>query len=483
MRIPSPHSRRPLRLVALTTVMALALTGCFVRPHDYDGDKTADVVYIVATGTNAGAWVQDGVATPLWAGMRTDVNVGGDYDNDGKWEPAELQGRDWYSSKLAAPIHYDPVGLPTAYPEFPNFDPANPITTGAKILPVPADYDGDGDTDPAYYAVVDGTWWIQGRAGSTQYGTPPNRNGHLDWDVPVPADYDGDLKADIAVFHPTDHSFHILQSKTGTERVVRFSNIAALMPVVADYDGDGKADPAVSNTTGTAWWLTPDTATPTYVFTSPTFATANGYPVVADYDGDKKADLALYDMANHLVRARIGGVETHHRHAAVGHGRPARVPAGRDRQLRPADLLRQVPGGPVPGQPQPGPDPQLAGVPARAGALRPRRRSRGGHRMDVQHRRVEPTRLADALLHRTALQPCGPRRLRRQRDHGAGRDRRDRQRAALGHPDAVDPARPPALHDRPLPGLVRRRQRRLPGRPGARSLRRLRPPDPGRRTT
>ena len=89
---------------------------------------------------------------------------------------------------------------------------------------MPADYDGDGDTDPAYYAVVDGTWWINGRAGSTQFGTPPIHSGLIDWDVPVPGDYDGDLKADIAVFHPADHSFHILQSKTGTERVVSFPN-------------------------------------------------------------------------------------------------------------------------------------------------------------------------------------------------------------------------------------------------------------------
>ena len=64
---PQPPPRRPLRLVALTTVMALALTGCFVRPHDYDGDKTADVVYIVATGPTPGLGPGRGVH-PLWAG-------------------------------------------------------------------------------------------------------------------------------------------------------------------------------------------------------------------------------------------------------------------------------------------------------------------------------------------------------------------------------------------------------------------------------
>ena len=37
----------PVRLVAMTTLMAVALSGCFVRPNDYDGDKKADIVYIV----------------------------------------------------------------------------------------------------------------------------------------------------------------------------------------------------------------------------------------------------------------------------------------------------------------------------------------------------------------------------------------------------------------------------------------------------
>jgi hypothetical protein len=292
-----------VKLVALAAVMALAVAACNVKPNDYDGDKKADIVYI-AGGPSGGAWVQDGVATPLWAGMRS-IDVGGDYDNDGKWEPAELVGRDWFSSKLAAPIHYDPPGLPSATPDWPTGSGG----AGAAVLPVPADYDGDGDTDPAYYALVDGTWWINGRAGSTQFGTPPIHSGHLDWDVPVPGDYDGDLKADLAVFHPTDHTFHILQSKTSTERVVAFPAMAALMPVPADYDGDGRTDPAVANTLGTTWWLTPDTTTPTFTFpSSPSFA--GGHPVVADYDGDSKADPAAYDAGTGIVQARIGGVAT-----------------------------------------------------------------------------------------------------------------------------------------------------------------------------
>ena len=297
-----PPSRRWTGVAVLTTAALLA-AACNVKPNDYDGDKKADVVYI---GTG-GAWMQAGNPTPLWAGLRSDDTVGGDYDNDGKWEPAELVGRDWYSSKLATPIHYDPAGLPTVAPDWPSPTQGSTPT----ILPVPADYDGDGDTDPAYYALADGTWWINGRAGSTQFGTPPNHNGHLDWDVPVPADYDGDKKADIAVFSPRDHLFRILQSKTGTERIVRFPHAAALMPMPADYDGDGTTDPAVANTSGTVWWLTPDTTTPTYTFTDPPVGTSDStYPVVADYDADAKADPAVYDYSTRVVRGRVGGSET-----------------------------------------------------------------------------------------------------------------------------------------------------------------------------
>jgi len=294
--------RRTSALIGVVTVGALLAAACNVRPHDYDGDKKADIVYTTG-GAAGGAWMQVGVTTPLWAGLRGDA-VGGDYDNDGTWEPAELLGRDWYSSKLAAPIHFDPAGLPTAAPAWP----ASAHGGGGAILPVPADYDGDGDTDPAYYAVVDGTWWISGQASATPYGTPPALTGGLDWDIPVPADYDGDKKADIAVFHPTDSTFHILQSKTGTERIVQVGAARGNLPVPADYDGDGRADPAVTDPTGHVWWITPGTSTPDFSFTSTPVGYA--YPVAADYDGDGRADPAVYDNRSRVLEARIGGSNT-----------------------------------------------------------------------------------------------------------------------------------------------------------------------------
>ena len=147
--------------------------------------------------------------------------------------------------------------------------------------------------------------------GFTQYGTPPNHNGGLDWDVPVPADYDGDLHADIAVFHPTDHSFHILLSKTGTERIVAVPERCRGHAGAGRLHGDNITDPAVSDIAGTTWWLTPDTPTPTYTFPvvpPPRPATPIRSPLTTTATRRPTRRTTPLGLPSGTVHARIGGV-------------------------------------------------------------------------------------------------------------------------------------------------------------------------------
>jgi len=276
-------NRRVLALAALVAVVAAA---CQAVPYDYTGDRKADPVYVTSPGND---WFRVGQSTPLLTGQPGDVAVSGDYDGHGTWEPAALRGTSWVSTALASPITYSPrlptgpVGLPWVwYQQTPH--PANPLPS---VIPVPADYDGDGTTDPAYWSQVNGTWWIRGQQGKVAFGIAPKDNGTMLWDVPVPADYDGDGKADIAIYRPSDSTFRI----KSTGQVIQVGTPGDV-PVPADYDGDGKADPATYRLITNQWFIAGRPDPIVIPLSSPG---STGYPAPADYDGDGHVDPALID--------------------------------------------------------------------------------------------------------------------------------------------------------------------------------------------
>ena len=275
------------RLAALVSVVALVAVACVAAPYDYTGDRKADPVYVTYP---SGDWLRMGESTPLLTGQPGDVAVSGDYDGNGIWEPAVLRGTDWVSSALAAPIHYapplptGPVGLPWLwYQQTPH--PTNALPA---VIPVPADYDGDHTTDPAYWSQVDGTWWIEGQPSPVSFGIPPTDDGTLLWDVPVPADYDGDGKADIAIYRPSDSTFRIWS----TGQIIQIGTPGDI-PVPADYDGDGKAEPATYRVITGEWTIA---GHPDPIVVAPSNQYDAAYPVPADYDGDKHADPAVIDI-------------------------------------------------------------------------------------------------------------------------------------------------------------------------------------------
>jgi Bacterial Ig domain/Putative Ig domain len=110
--------------------------------------------------------------------------------------------------------------------------------------PVQGDFDGDGRDDPATYRASTGEWRVWRSSANYVVQTPIVWGAGSD--VPVPADYDGDHRTDIAVYRLATGTWHVLLSSTNlqTSLDVVWGN-ASDRPEPIDYDGDGRADLAL----------------------------------------------------------------------------------------------------------------------------------------------------------------------------------------------------------------------------------------------
>ena len=97
---------------------------------------------------------------------------------------------------------------------------------------MPADYDGDGRTDPAVYVPDTGAWFILNSRGG--YTTFQMITFGLSTDIPVPSDFDGDGKADLALYR--SGSWLVLTSRssyTATMTTIPWG-LATDIPVAGD---------------------------------------------------------------------------------------------------------------------------------------------------------------------------------------------------------------------------------------------------------
>lgn len=156
------------------------------------------------------------------------------------------------------------------------------------------DFDGDAKSD--YSAIENVSGQMIWHNFKTTNGYTATNFGLFADDIPVPGDYDGDGQTDIAVWRNSNGDYYYLESSTGTFRAVHFGATGDNPKVAQDYDGDGKTDFAVTRKENglLVWYILRSTAG----FMGQHFGLENDRALHGgDFDGDGKDDIAVYRPA------------------------------------------------------------------------------------------------------------------------------------------------------------------------------------------
>jgi hypothetical protein len=104
----------------------------------------------------------------------------------------------------------------------------------ATVITTTGDFDGDGRADTAYFYPATSSWYVvlaASRVASDNGGTGQWYTFGSGSMIPVAADYDGDGQTDLALFDPATHLFWIRRSTTQTLVSISLPN-AGSVPVL-----------------------------------------------------------------------------------------------------------------------------------------------------------------------------------------------------------------------------------------------------------
>jgi hypothetical protein len=176
----------------------------------------------------------------IWTGgVPGDLPVPADYDGDGDTDVAVFRGGAWLFFDYA-------TGIMTSS-----------VWTGTTGTPVPLDYDGDGRAELSVYA--GGPWHFYNDDGTYLKGI---WTGGVSGDVPVPGDYDGNGTDEVVVFRGGAWLFFNFQTGVNDHGVWTGAAVyqgKPFQPAPLDLDGDGSLEFTIY--TGGPWHLYRDDGT------------------------------------------------------------------------------------------------------------------------------------------------------------------------------------------------------------------------------
>lgn len=263
----------------------------------FDGLGGADIAVVRGS---TGEWVtQDESQTEtslleLRFNPTQDALAPADYDGDGLTDPAVWYGNGDFFYRLSS-LYYKQSGFFW-----------HPKSTDEKA--VPGDYDGDNISDLAAWRASDGKWIIHRSSDNTDVEI--SWGGGSFGDIPAPGDYDNDGKTDVAVWRSSTGYWYVLKSSDGSFTSVQFGAKEDI-PVQGDYDGDGTTDYAVVRPSNGVWYfLKSETGYQFSAYQGPTF-TEDIVLVPADYNSDSKTDVAVWFKSLgvwHIVDSQTGEI-------------------------------------------------------------------------------------------------------------------------------------------------------------------------------